>query len=176
MNDTSAALKNPLVQLFRRKLQLALQLTQDDFAREAKRVYNVAFFPYASKARNAEGEESHVLSSPDAEDPQSRKAITGRTQRDRIDGALRFYRSALLARLRPLIRETFKPVAQIAAQLIAGGFAWKVEEVHGTTGWVISDHKGNQDLVNALHEYYGRPDLTMSFVMEFQDMFSDVWC
>lgn len=117
--------RNPLLQCFRRKLHVALQLTQDDFSREVKEGWD---------------------------------------------------RAALLARLRPLVHTNFKPVAQIASQLIAAGCAWEVEEVHGTTGWVISDPKGNQDPVNALHEYHGRPDLTMSFVMEFQDMFTNAWC
>jgi hypothetical protein len=105
--------KNPLLQCFRRKLHLAVQLTQDDYRREAKQ----------------------------GEDP-----------------------AAILARMKPLVHANFKPVAQIAAQLIAAGFAWEVEEVHGTTGWVISDLKTNPYPVNVLHEY------------EFQDMFTDVWC
>jgi hypothetical protein len=66
--------------------------------------------------------------------------------------------------LRPLIHANFKPVAQVAVQLIAAGFAWDVEEVHGTTGWVISDLRTNPYPVNALQE------------CEFQDMFTDVWC
>jgi len=109
----SAALKNPLVQLFRRKLQIALQLTQHDYRREAKQGGNHA---------------------------------------------------AVLARLSPLVHANFKPVAQIASQLIATGFAWEVEEVHGTTGWVISDLRTNPYPVNVLRED------------EFQDMFTDVWC
>ena len=110
---SSAAPRNPGVQLFRRKLQLALQLTQDDYRREAEHGGD---------------------------------------------------RTALLARLRPLIHANFKPVAQVAVQLIAAGFAWDVEEVHGTTGWVISDLRTNPYPVNALQE------------CEFQDMFTDVWC
>lgn len=110
---SSAAPKNPLLQLFRRKLQIAVQLTQDDYRREAK-----------------QGDDH----------------------------------AAILARMRPLVEAHFKPVAQIASQLIAAGFAWEVEEVHGTTGWVISDLRTNPYPVNALHE------------IEFQDMFTDVWC
>src|SRR5580692_7109954 len=110
---SSAAPKNPLLQLFRRKLQIAVQLTQHDYRREAE-----------------QGGDS----------------------------------AAILARLMPLVHANFKPVAQIASQLIATGFAWEVEEVHGTTGWVISDLRTNPYPVNALQE------------IEFQDMFTDVWC
>ena len=102
-----------LLQCFRRKLQAALQLTQDDYRREAKH------------------------------------------GGDRAD---------VLARLKPHVQANFKPVARIASQLIAAGFAWEVEEVHGTTGWVISDLRANPYPVDVLHEY------------EFQDMFTDVWC
>jgi hypothetical protein len=186
--------KSPLVLEFNRKLQAALQLSQDDVGREAKRMYNVAFLPYkpldlnatlslepalklarlssASKFRALED----VLLVPDADDPERSKAIEGRDLRQRIDGALSYYRDVLLARLKPIFRENFKPVAQVAAQLIAAGFAREVEQVHGTTGWVIHDHKHNRDWINSLHGYYGRPDLTMSFVMAFQDMFTDLWC
>src|SRR6185312_15241177 len=79
-------------------------------------------------------------------------------------------RNAILARLKPRLHANFKPVAQIAWQLIDAGFAWEVEEVHGTTGWVIAETTGNLALVN------GRSDLGMSFVMEFQDIFTNVWC
>jgi hypothetical protein len=186
--------KSPLVQLFRRKLQVALQLTQDDVGRESERMYNVAYLPYpaelnepplslqtalkrarlssASKFRALED----VLLVPDADDPERSKAIEGRDLELRIYRALSYYRDALLARLKPLVRENFKPVAQVAAQLIAAGFEKEVEEVHGTTFWVIHDHKYNLDCIHALHRYYGRTDLTASFVLEFADMFTDLWC
>src|ERR1017187_10550341 len=45
--------KSPLVLEFNRKLQAALQLSQDDVGREAKRMYNVAFLPYKPLDLNA---------------------------------------------------------------------------------------------------------------------------
>jgi hypothetical protein len=65
---------------------------------------------------------------PDADDPERSKSITGSTQRERLSGARWYYRHALFARTRPQIREYFKPVAQLAATLIAGGSVYFHEE------------------------------------------------
>lgn len=177
MSDDS---KTPLIlefEEFQRKLEAAARLTRSDLAREEKRIYDVAFFPYASKARNAEAEKSHVLSIPDAEDPQSRKAITGPTQRDRLEGALWYYLEALLARMRSHIRDRFKPVAEIArrsssANLLSSNLLFQ-EALHAAPHYIATDRIGSR--ARALCNFWGHPELTASFNERFRLLFAEEW-
>jgi hypothetical protein len=175
---SSDDVKSPLIlefEEFQRKLEAASRLTRSDFEREAKRIYDVAFFPYASKDRNAEAEESHALSIPDADDPQSRKSIIGRTQRERIDGALWYYLEALLARTRSRIRDRFKPVAEIArrsssADLLSSNLLFQ-EALHAAPHHITT----NQNSLRALCDFWGRPAWTASFDERFRLSFAEEW-
>jgi hypothetical protein len=170
--------KSPLIlefEEFQRKLEAAARLTRSDFEREAKRIYDVAFFPYASKARSTEAAESHSLSIPDAEDPQARKSITGGTQRARTDGALWYYLEALLARMRSHIGRRFKPVAEIArrsssADLLSSNLLFR-EALHGAPHHITTD----QNSLRALCDFWGRPDWTASFDERFRLLFAEEW-
>lgn len=164
---------------FQRKLEAAARLTRSDFAKEARRIYSIAFFPYASKALNAEAEENHVLSVPDAEDPRSRKSITGSTQRERIEGALWYYLEALLARMSPRIQERFEPVAEIArrsssASLLSSNLLFQ-EALHSAPHYITTDRIESQDPLRALCDFWGHPDLTASFNERFRLLFAEEW-
>ena len=176
----SDADKSPLIlefEEFQRKLEAAARLTRSDLAREEKRIYDLAFSVPLTKVCNAEAEKSHVLSIPDAEDPQSRKPITGRTQRDRLDGALWYYLEVLLARMRSHIRDRFKPVAEIArrsssANLLSANLLFQ-ETLHGAPHYITTDRIGSQ--VRALCDLWGRPDWTASFDERFRLLFAEEW-
>lgn len=174
--------KSPLImefEEFQRKLEAAARLTRSDFAKEAKRIYDIAFFQYASKARNAEAEKSQVLLVPDADDPERSKAIKGSDQRQRMDGALWYYLEALLERMRPHIRERFKPVAEIARRssspsLLSSNLLFQ-ETLRGAPHYVTTGSIESQDPLRALCDFWGRPDWTASFNERFRLLFAEEW-
>jgi len=177
---SSADEKGPLIlefDEFQRKLEAAARLTRSDLEREEKRIFDLAFSVRLTRAANAEAEKSHVLSVPDAEDPQSRKSITGGTQRERLDGALWYYLEALLARMRPHIQKRFKPAAEIArrsssAELLSSNLLFQAQ-VHIAQTYITTDRIGSR--VRSLCGLWGRPDLTASFDQSFRLLFAEEW-
>jgi hypothetical protein len=174
--------KSPLImefEEFQRKLEAAARLTRSDFAKEAKRIYDIAFFQYASKARNAEAEKSQVLLVPDADDPERSKAIKGSDQRQRMDGALWYYLEALLEQVRPHIRERFKPVAEIARRssspsLLPSNLLFQ-EALRGAPHYITTGPIESQGPLRALCDFWGRPDWTASFSERFRLLFAEEW-
>jgi len=134
--------KSPLVLEFNRRLKAALELTRAYCDRESTRMFNLAFSVRLTKARNAEAEENHAMLVPDADDPERSKSIKGDSQRARLLRALWYYQGALFAGMRPVIREHFKPVAQIAATLIASGTVHFNEEGVTAEAFYITDGGG----------------------------------
>ena len=129
--------------------------------REKRNAFTTSLFQYPHKSLQRGGsEKSHVLSIPDAENPQSGIAVTGTgTQRARLDGALWYYLEALLARMRSHIRERFKPVAAIvrkssSADLLSSNLLFR-EALHSAPRYITTDRIGSR--VRALCEFWGRP-------------------
>jgi hypothetical protein len=174
--------KSPLIlefEEFQRKLEAAARLTRSARDRIAKGIYDIAFFPYASRARNAEAEKSHVLLVPDAEDPQSWQSITGSTQRERLDAALWYYIEAFLARMRAPIREYFKPVADSARRssstdLLSSNLLFQ-EALHSVPHYITAYRIESQDPLCALCEFWGRPDWIASVNERLHRLFAEEW-